>query len=224
MPVLFAVSIAPQARADSAASKEYQIKAAFLYNFIKFVDWPKEKVSDANEPIVIGIIGKDPFGKAFEPVKDKKVKNRKVVIRRFKGFEEIKKSAENDKSKLQQQIQAIRRCYILYICPSEQEQLKEIVSWVKAHPVLMVAEAKGFLDAGGIINFLMEENKVRFEINVTAAKQAKLKIRSQLLQLAKRVVKEKDKPANDNEQNNARPSEKAGKYTLQGSKFPRVRL
>ena len=222
--VVIVVSIAPQVRADSAASKEYQIKAAFLYNFIKFVDWPKEKVSDANEPITIGIIGKDPFGKAFEPVKDKKVKDRKVVIKRFKGFEELNKSAENDKSKLQQQIQAIRRCYILYICPSEQEQLKEIVSWVKAHPVLTVAEAKDFLDAGGIINFLMEEKKVRFEINVTAGEQAKLKIRSQLLQLAKRVVKEKDKPANGNEQNNAKPSEKAGKYTLQGSKFPRVRL
>ena len=222
--VVIVVSIAPQVRADSAASKEYQIKAAFLYNFIKFVDWPKEKVSDANEPITIGIIGKDPFGKAFEPVKDKKVKNRKVVIKRFKGFEELNKSAENDRSKLQQQIQAIRRCYVLYICPSEKEKLKEIVSWVKAHPVLTVAEAKGFLDIGGIINFLMEENKVRFEINVTAGERAKLKIRSQLLQLAKRVVKEKDKPANGNEQNNAKPSEKAGKYTLQGSKFPRVRL
>jgi len=224
MPVLFAVSIGSQSWADSAASREYQIKAAFLYNFVKFVDWPKEKVSDVNEPIVIGIIGKDPFGKAFEPIKDKKVKNRKVIIRRFKGFEELKKSAENDKPKLQQQNQAVRRCYILYICPSEKEKLKEIVSWVRAYPVLTIAEAKGFLDVGGIINFLMEEKKVRFEINITASEQAKLKIRSQLLQLAKRVVKEKGKPANDNEQNNDKPSEKAGKYTLQGSKFPRLGL
>ena len=74
---LFMAAIALRAvAADSTSSQEYQVKAAFLYNFIKFVDWPEEKTADSNEPITIGIIGNDPFGNAFEPIKDKKVKER----------------------------------------------------------------------------------------------------------------------------------------------------
>ena len=176
---LFVAIIAPNARADSAPSREYQIKAAYLYNFIKFVDWPEEKMADSNEPITIGIIGKDPFGKAFEPIKNKQVKGKKVVIKRFKGFEELKKSAE--------QIEAIRKCYLLFVCRSQKKQLRKIINLVKDHNVLTVGDMKGFLKSGGIINFMMEDKKVRFEINNTAAKQAKLTIRSKLLRLAKRV-------------------------------------
>lgn len=187
---LFVPPIAAKAHADSASSREYQIKAAFLYNFIKFVDWPKEKTADSNEPMTIGIIGKDPFGKAFEPIKNKKVKNRKVVIKQFKGFEELKKSGQTSNAQVQRQIKALRICHLLFICSSEQNKLKEITNSVKDHHVLTVGDTKGFLESGGIIKFRMEEKKVRFEINLAAAKQAKLKIRSQLLRLAKRVVKE----------------------------------
>ena len=176
---------------EDAPSKEYQIKAAFLYNFIKFVDWPKEKMADSNEPIIIGIIGKDPFGDAFEPIKDKPVKDRKVVIKRFKGFKELKKSDDKNKSELNRQIQVIRTCHMLYICSSEKKRLTEIINFVKNYPVLTVGDIKDFLEAGGIINFLIEQKRVRFEINVAAAKRARLKIRSQLLRLAKRVIREK---------------------------------
>lgn len=181
-PALLVLPIVPKARADTAPNKEQQIKAAFIYNFIKFVDWPKEKMADSNEPITIGIIGKDPFGKAFEPIKKKQVKGKKVVIKRFKGFEELKQSSE--------QIEAIRKCHLLFICSSK-KNLKEVINSVKDHSVLTVADIKGFLESGGIINFLIEDKKVRFEINNTAAKQAKLKIRSKLLRLAKRVIPEK---------------------------------
>jgi len=183
---LFAAPILVQAQDDSAQSREYQIKAAFLYNFTKFVDWPEEKMPDSNEPIIIGVIGKDPFGDAFEPIKDKPVKGKSVIVKRFKGLEELEKSSERHP-----QIEAIRKCHLLFICRSEKQKLKETIDLVKDHSVLTVADSEGFLESGGIINFVMEEKKVCFEINVTAAKRAKLEIRSQLLKLAKRIVEEK---------------------------------
>jgi len=188
--VLFMAPFVSKVRADSTTSREYQVKAAFLYNFMNFVDWPEEKSSDGNEPMIIGVIGKDPFGDAFEPVKNKKVKGKNVVIERFKGLEELK---ESNKKEFQQhpQIETIRKCHVLFICRSEEKKLKETISLVKENSILTVGDMQDFLEAGGIINFVMEDQKVRFEINVTAAKRAKLKIRSQLLRLAKRLVEEK---------------------------------
>ena len=80
----------------------------------------------------------------------------------------------------------------MFICHSEEAKLREIIDLVKDHSVLTVADTKGFLDSGGIIEFVMEEKKVRFEINVTAAKSAKLKVRSQLLRLARKIIGEKE--------------------------------
>ena len=187
---LLLVPLTAKVCAESASAYEYQIKAAFLYNFIQFVDWPEEESADSNEPITIGIIGKDPFGDAFEPIKDKKVKGRSVIIERFKGFEELKKSAEKDKSELGREIEMLTKCHLLFICSSEQEHLKEIINSVRDHNVLTVGEMEGFLESGGIINWFVEEKKIRFEINTAAAERAKLEIRSQLLRLAKRIVKE----------------------------------
>ncbi len=191
MLALFAAPTAIKAQADSAQNREYQIKAAFLYNFIKFVDWPEEKLPDSNEPIIIGIIGKDPFGDAFEPIKDKSVKERNVIIQRFKGLEELEKSGEENESEVRQQIDLIRKSHLLFICYSEKAKLRETINLVKDHSVLTVADTQDFLESGGVINFVMEEKKVSFEINITAAKQAKLKIRSQLLKLAKKIIEEK---------------------------------
>jgi hypothetical protein len=172
--------IIPKVQADSKSSREYQVKAAFLYNFIKFIDWPEEKLNEEEESITIGIIGKDPFGNAFEPIKNKKVKNRKVVIKRFDRYKGPKDSNE--------QIKSIRQCHLLYICPSEKEKTREIINLIKEHSVLTVGEIKPFLQYEGVINFLMDDNKVQFEINKTAAEEAKLQIRSKLLRLAKRVI------------------------------------
>jgi hypothetical protein len=185
--VLFAVSLAAETPTDSEANREYQIKAAFLYNFIKFVDWPEE-TSDANVPIIIGIIGNNPFGSAFDPIKDKLVKDRKVTIKQFEGLDALVKSSKLDKSGKHPQADAVRGCDLLFICSSEKEKLKETLDLIKDHDVLTVADMPGFLESGGMINFTIEENKVAFEINTVASEQAKLKIRSQLLRLAKRVV------------------------------------
>jgi len=180
--------IGQQARTeDSPSAREYQIKAAFLYNFLMFVDWPKEKMPDNKEPIVLGIIGKDPFGNSFEPLKDKQTKDRSVIIKRFKGLEELKKNA----AELNQVIEDIRKCHLLFICHSEEGVLQEVISLIKNHNVLTVGDMQTFRESDGmIINLVMEEGKIRFRINVTAARQAKLEVRSQLLRLAREVIGE----------------------------------
>jgi hypothetical protein len=193
--VALSLVCAPAALCDEPGSiQEYQIKAAFLYNFLKFVDWPKEAMPDGNEPVTIGIIGKDPFGQAFEPVKDKDVRGKKVVVKRFKSIADLKKLGESGKDELDRQIEAVKKCHLLFVCSSEKEYLKDIVNAVKYRPVLTVGDTEEFLQSGGIISFVMEDQKVRFEVNLTAAEHAKLKIRSQLLRLAKRVIEEKDAP------------------------------
>ena len=173
------------ATAESETSREYQIKAAFLFNFFKFVDWPEEKTVDSNEPFTIGVIGTDPFGKSLEPIKEKEVKGRKVVIKQIKNLKEKESSKNKDA------IEALRKCHLLFICSSEKENLLTIIEALKDASVLTVGETSGFLESGGIINFVMEDKKVRFEINNFAAKQANLKIRSKLLRLARRIIDEK---------------------------------
>ncbi|MHC4159490.1 MAG: YfiR family protein [Planctomycetota bacterium] len=187
---LFLVSPAIEVHADSAESREYEIKAAFLYNFARFVNWPEKKVNDSTEPMTFGIIGKDPFGDAFAPLKSKRIRGRSIIIKRFEGGGEFKESGGKSKSEPGLKIKALRKCDLLFICSSEQKNLGRIIGLVKNHDVLTVGDMKGFLEAGGIINFLMEDKKVRFEINVTTAEHAKLKIRSKLLKLARRVIEE----------------------------------
>jgi hypothetical protein len=185
----FVMAVVPRAWADDAPSQEYKIKAAFLYNFLKFVDWPTGKEADPNKPITLGIIGKDPFGKAFEPVKDKKINDREVVIKRFKSVAELKKPGKEGEAELDKQSGELKKCHLLFICSSEKDGIEEILAAIKDRPVLTVADTEDFLKSGGIINFVMEEQKVHFEISDAAAKRSKLQIRSQLLRLAKKVVK-----------------------------------
>lgn len=122
-------------------------------------------------------------------MKDKKVKGRNVLVKRFKNVAELKKLGKKGKGQLDKQIEAMRKCHLLFVCSSEKDGVKEIIAALKGHAVLTVGDCKGFLKSGGIINFVMEEQKVRFEINASAAKRSKLKIRSELLRLAKKVVK-----------------------------------
>ncbi len=174
-------------QSESSKFKEYEVKAAFMYNFLKFTDFPSQKMAESNTEMIIGIIGKDPFGKAIGVIKNKKVKGRKVVIKLFKSFEELKKE---DKPEFLSKIGWIKSCHLLFICSSEKKNFSEITDIVKNNNVLTVGEAKGFLEVGGVINFIMHENNVNFEINVIAAKKAKLQIRSQLLRLAEKVIDE----------------------------------
>ncbi len=175
---------------QSAQYKEYEIKAAFIYNFLKFVDWPEKKMAVSDDKIIIGIIGEDPFGAAANVFKDKLVEKRSLVVKRFESLTQLKEMDEKGKLDLDKKIEELRTCHLLFICPSEQKQLREIIKLVDKHNVLTVGDSTDFLEAGGIINFFIHENKIRFNINLTATEKAGLKIRSQLLRLAKEVIKE----------------------------------
>jgi hypothetical protein len=190
---LFLWAAAQPARADDITSREYHVKAAFVYNFLKFVDWPKAKMGDSNEPIVISIIGDDVFQDAFDVLEQKTVDGREVTVKHFKGLERLEKAGQKDPSGLHPEIVAIRKSHLLFVCPSEKQRKAEILKSVEGHNILTVADTEGFLEAGGIINLLMEDEKVRFEVNLTTAKQADLQIRSKLLRLAKRTYPPSEK-------------------------------
>ena len=160
---------APNARAQDALS-EYQVKAAYLFNFLKFVEWPDDSFADSLAPIVIGVVGEDPFGSALPQVTiGKTVQGRDLVLRKYHAGEDV------------------RGAHILFISPSEKKRLPMILSSLRGSSVLTVADTEGFLDAGGMIQFLNENDRVRFAISVEATSRAKLKMSSKLLSLAKVV-------------------------------------
>ena len=193
MLAIYAVPCMLLAEDDSTFPHEHRIKAAFLYNFLRFIEWPKKKIGDANEPIIIGLIGKDVFGDAFEDLKDRTIEDRPVVLKRFKGIKELQKEVEQEKKSGNSQFEAVRKSHLLFICPSEKQNIKEILKHVQGHGVLTVADTKGFLESGGMINLLTDDNKINFEINITATRQAEFQVRSKLLRLAKRVYEPKNK-------------------------------
>jgi len=156
---------------DASESSEYLIKAGFIYNFAKFVEWPANAFAQPDSPIVIGVLGTDPFGNTIDRiVEDKKVGTRGFVVRRYKWSKELKD---------------VKDCKILFISASERAHMDEIVESVKGLPILTVGETPGFAERGGVIRFTLEGNRVRFEVNVEAAHQAELNISSRLLTLAK---------------------------------------
>ena len=167
--------------ADAAPTNEYKIKAAFLFNFIKFSTWPESKFKD-DKTIIIGIIGNNPFGRDIDVISKEKINNQPITIQRFGLFGEI---AKLDSKSKEQKINEIRKCSVLYIAQSENANLKEIFAMTKDASVLTVGDYPDFSDAGGIINLVMEESKVRFEVNFKAAEESKIQIRSQLLRLAR---------------------------------------
>ena len=166
----FIVALMGSCRGGAQSLSEYQAKAAFLYNFARFVEWPADSPGD---PFVIGILGEDPFRGALETtVKDKTVEARPVLVRRVSSAE------------------AARSFQILFISASERDRLPSILDSLKGSAVLTVGETEGFASRGGVINFVIEDDRERFEVNTAAAGRARLKISSRLLGLA-RVVKER---------------------------------
>ena len=159
-----------QAR-DSSDSSEYLIKAGFIFNFAKFVEWPQTTFAQPDSPIVIGILGTDPFGAIIDQiVQDKKIGGRGFVVKRLKWGSDVKD---------------LRDCKILFVSASEKAHMDELLQMVKGLPVLTVGETPGFAERGGVIRFVLEDNRVRFEVNVEAAHQAELTISSRLLTLAR---------------------------------------
>lgn len=165
--------VAPAVRAQSETPSEYQVKAAFLYSFARFVEWPADAFVHPQATIVLGIVGEDPFGFALDGmVFGKTVNGRGFMVKRLKIGPEL------------------RGCHILFISSSEKKNLAHIFESLKGSSVLTVGETDRFVQSGGAIQLLLQDNKVRFEINVGAAALARLKVSSKLLALARSVVGE----------------------------------
>ena len=166
------VSVLLSAGVRAQMLDEYQVKAAFLYNFAKFVEWPPQAFQRPGEPIAVCVVGQDRFeGALEETVKGKEAEGRPLVVRNVtvaKGF---------------------AGCQILFVSASERKHFPGILSSAKQCGLLTVGEAEGFASAGGMINFKREGGRVRFEINVEAAQQRELRISSKLLMLAETVKK-----------------------------------
>lgn len=162
-------AFAPDCRAQTPPT-EYQIKAAFIYNFARFVDWPTQAFASDTSPMIIGVLGKNVFGDDIEQI---------IGGRDIQGhpleFKEFNSVAD------------VTNCQVLFISPSEKNHLPKILDRLGNTNILTVGEADDFLDEGGIIHLLIVEDKVRFEINNQAAKKAGLTISSKLLSLAVKV-------------------------------------
>ena len=153
-----------------AESREYQIKAAFLVNFIQFVTWPTNTFVNAEAPFNIGVLGNDPFGPVLDQtVEGETVNHHKIIVQRVQHIEDCK------------------NCQMIFVSRSEEKNLSTILAKLDSGPVLTVGETRNFAQRGGVINFYLEGNKVRFEINPAAAQRDKLRINAQLLSLGKIV-------------------------------------
>jgi hypothetical protein len=170
---ILALSVAQPLRAETA-SREYQIKAVFLFNFLQFVEWPSSVFASDSDPIRIGILGDDPFGSSLdETVQNETIHNRRLVVQRSHRADDLK------------------NCQLIFIAKSENRRLEEILPLLDTRPVLTVGEADSFARCGGIIAFYPEGKKIRFEINSSMALRHGLKMSSQLLGLG-RIVGQND--------------------------------
>ena len=161
----------PNIWANEVKPTEYQAKAAFIYNFLQFVDWPAKPIKAPEPALNLCILGVDPFGGAFETYQGETVLGRKLFIRQIHTIHELKD------------------CQALFICPSEKGRAAQIAKQVVSQGILTIGDSDGLAYQGVMINFYLDRSKVRFEINIDAARRAGLTISSYLLRLA-RIIQE----------------------------------
>jgi hypothetical protein len=164
------LSLFGNAMAQETQPTESRVKAAFIYNFAKFIEWPADAFTDKSSPLVIGVLAENNSFAADlqQTVQGKTANNRPLIIKEFRSVAEA------------------TNCHILFISASVKKPTSEILSGVRGTNVLTVGETERFTENGGMINFVLEDNKVRFQINDETAKKAGLKISSKLLSLAVR--------------------------------------
>ncbi len=171
-PLALALLLAMPAAAE--VSPEYKLKAAFLFNFTKFVDWPPEVFADPTSPLIIGVLGDDPFGGALEEVIGGRTANgHPLAVHRARRVEDLK------------------NCHVLFICSSEKSRQVEIIASLKGSAVLTVSDSDEFLAHGGMIKVTLVDRKPHLEIDAAIAERAGLKIQAQLLGLAASARKER---------------------------------
>jgi hypothetical protein len=148
-------------------SPEYQVKAVFLFNLAQFVQWPPRAFSDATAPLVIGVLGEDPFGHYLdETLRGERVNNRPLILQRYRRISDAK------------------NCHVLFISRSEANNLDQIFAALRGRNVLTVGDAEDFIARGGMIRLVTENKKIRIRLNLNAVRAAGLTISSKLLRLA----------------------------------------
>jgi len=153
--------------AQGVPSREYELKAVFLFNFTQFVEWPASSFSSDQGPIVIGILGKNPFGAYLEEiVSGEKVNGHAVTVQYYNNVEEIK------------------ACHVLFINLADIKKTERVVEALKGQNILTVSDAMDFSEQGGMVRFFTRDNKIKIQINLEASKAASLTISSKLLRLA----------------------------------------
>lgn len=159
-----------QQKSFCAVYPEHQVKAAFLFNFGKFVEWPKISAQSVSPHVSICVMGADPIREALESLfKDRKLKGKEVVLMQVRGS------------------RSLQDCNILYVSASMSGGVQNAIRSVGSHPILTVSDAPRFAEEGGIIQLFQEGKSIHFSINLSAAKSVGLTISSQLLSLAKEV-------------------------------------
>jgi hypothetical protein len=162
------------ARGQERKLGEYEVKAAFIYNLAKFVEWPGKSLDNIST-LTLYIIGDDPFGTDMDAIRDKLIKEKRIVIKQIDSPDALKNAG------------------ILFISSSEKEQLRDILKAISGLPILTIGDTKSFAQRGVMVNFYLENNKIRFEVNLEAANLAGLKISSNLLRMGTIIAPPKGK-------------------------------
>jgi hypothetical protein len=153
--------------AQTPVSQEYQLKAVFLFNFCQFVEWPPSAFTDDTQPLVIGVLGPNPFGSYLEEtVSGEKINNHPVVVQYYSDIAEIK------------------ICHLLFIALSDSKKVEEAIASLKGKSILTISDKPDFLPREGMIKFFTSNNKIKFEINLEGTRAAGLALSSKLLKLA----------------------------------------
>ena len=168
---LVSVFFTSHVAAEGNASSEYAVKAAFLFHFAQFAEWPPTAFKGANAPLTFCTLGDDPFRGALDAsISGKTIENRPLRVQHLK------------------QLQEVEACQVIFIGADDKKRIPALLASLKDSPVLTVGESEHFAQEGGMIGLFLEENKIRFEINLASAEHAKLKLSSRLLTLAKTVL------------------------------------
>lgn len=163
--VLLAAAVSPL----RAQTLEDEIKAAFLYNFAKFIDWPPDAFASPEDPITFCLVGRDPFGRVLDDLlAGEHVRSRRLAVRR------VERAGRLD------------GCHILFVSPAERERFAALLRAIDTQRVLTVSDSLEFLAAGGHVSFFVEGRRVRFAVNQEACERADFRMSSKLMQVARR--------------------------------------
>lgn len=156
--------------AQTSPAHEYQLKAVFLFNFSQFTEWPTSSFPAHSSPLIIGVLGADPFGEALElAIANESVNGHPLLVRRYS------------------QVKDVGLCHILFIAHKDKEVLRQTFRALEGKNILTVGDAPGFIEQGGMIRFVNEYGKIRFQINAEKTRGEDLLLSSKLLRLAEIV-------------------------------------